>query len=135
MSRVLKVAKATVVDLFFGFGVPRIYNIQLGPEKSADAANTISPSQPTAVAEFRKGERVVACFLDGLGDLAEAGMRTGGASFSDLRRCRKASADWVSGRGLRRPVGRRRSEKARKGQVDIFEVYSFTPRRKISLHG
>ncbi len=81
MSRVLKVAKATVVDLFFGLGVPCVYNIQLGPEKSADAANTISPSQPTTVVEFRKGERVGACFLDRLGDLAKAGMRDWGCLF------------------------------------------------------
>ncbi len=71
----MKVAKATVVDLFFGLGVPCVCNIQLGPEKSADAANTVSPSQPTAVAEFRKGKGVSARFLDGLCDLAEAGMR------------------------------------------------------------
>ena len=86
MSCVLKVAKATVVDLLFGLGVPCVYNIQLGPEKSADAANTVSPSQPTAVAEFRKGERVVACFLDGLGDLAEAGMRDWGCLFFGLKK-------------------------------------------------
>jgi hypothetical protein len=83
---VLKVAKATVVDLFFGFDVPRIYNIQLGPEKSADAANTISPSQPTTVAEFRKGERVGACFLNGLSDLAEAGVRDWGCLFFGFKK-------------------------------------------------
>ena len=86
VSGVLKVAKATVVDLLFGLGVPCIYNIQLGPEKSADAANTISPSQPAAVAEFRKGERVGACFLNGLGDLAEAGMRDWGCLFFGLKK-------------------------------------------------
>jgi hypothetical protein len=86
VSRVLKVAKATVVDLLFGFRVPRIYNIQLGPEKSADAANTISPSQPTTVAEFRKGERVGACFLNGLSDLAEAGVRDWGCLFFGFKK-------------------------------------------------
>jgi len=86
VSCVLKVAKAGMVDFLFGLGVPCIYNIQLGPEKSADAANTVSPSQPTAVAEFRKGERVGACFLDGLGDLAEAGMRGWGCLFFGLKK-------------------------------------------------
>jgi hypothetical protein len=83
---VLKVAKATVVDFLFGFRVPHIYNIQLGPEKSADAANTVSPSQPTAVAEFRKGEGVSARFLDGLCDLVEAGMRDWGCLFFGLKK-------------------------------------------------
>ena len=86
VSCVLKVAKASVVDLLFGLGVPCIYNIQLGPEKSADAANTVSPGQPTAEAEFRKGERVGACFLDRLGDLVEAGMRDWGCLFFGLKK-------------------------------------------------
>ena len=82
----MKVAKATVVDLLFGLGIPCIYNIQLGPEKSADAADTVSPSQPTTAAEFRKGERVGTYFLDGLGDLAEAGMRDWGCLFFGLKK-------------------------------------------------
>ena len=82
----MKVAKASVVDLLFGLGVPCIYNIQLGPEKSANAANAVSPSQPTTVAELRKGERVGACLLDGLGDLAEAGMRDSGCFFFGLKK-------------------------------------------------
>ncbi len=86
VSCVLKVLKASVVDLFFGFGVPCIYNIQLGPEKSTDAANTVSPSQPTTVAEFRKGKRVSARFLDGLCDLVEAGMRDWGCLFFGLKK-------------------------------------------------
>ena len=82
----MKVSKAGMVDFLFGLGVPCIYNIQLGPEKSADAADTVSPSQPTTVAQFRTGERVGTCFLDGLGDLAEAGVRNWGCLFFRLKK-------------------------------------------------
>jgi len=100
VSRVLKVPKAGVVDFLLGSGVSGVKNIQLGPEKSADAANAVSPSQPTAVFEFWKGERVGACLLDGLSDLAKAGTGDRRSLFFGLKESQEGVCRLGKGEGL-----------------------------------
>ena len=62
MSGVAKMLKTAVVDVFFALGVALVENIELGPKKAADTADTVSPGESASVGEFREGELVGAGF-------------------------------------------------------------------------
>ncbi len=76
-----QVIQTGLVDFFLGMKVASIDNIQFGPKKASDTADTVSPGEPTAVVEFGRGERVGPGLANGLGDLAKAKWRGGGSPF------------------------------------------------------
>ena len=64
MSGVAKMLKTAVVDVFFALGVALVENIELGPKKAADTADTVSPGESASVGEFGEGELVGTGFSD-----------------------------------------------------------------------
>jgi len=85
----VKVVKAPLVNLLFGAGVTGVENVELRPEKAADAADAVSPSEAAAIAEFWECEGVASSFLDGLGDLAKTGLGVSGSTFFGLEKSEK----------------------------------------------
>ena len=56
--------KATVIDVFFALSMALVENIELGPKKAADTADTVSPGESASVGEFGEGELVGTGFSD-----------------------------------------------------------------------
>ncbi len=97
---VLQVAEAAVVNLLLRLGVTCVQQVEFGPEESANAADAVAPSQPTAVLEFGESERVGSGFLNRLGNLAKAGRGDGGCFFFRLKEAEKSFGGLVERKGL-----------------------------------
>ena len=125
MGGVAKMLKTAVVDIFFALGVALVENIELGPKKAADTADTVSPGESASVGEFREGELVGTGFSD-LGEgLAQAGGGEGGSFFFGLEQAEKSFSGLGQGEGF---FASRQAEAFRKGKKGA-RGHGFDPTR------
>jgi hypothetical protein len=64
VSGMSKMTEAALVNFLLGLAVPGIQEIELGPKKTADAPNAVSPSEAATVLQFGRGQSVGSGFFD-----------------------------------------------------------------------